>query len=359
MSKLYIGVMSGTSLDGADVVLCEINTKKCKLIKSLHYPYSKKLKTEILNTINKKTTLKQIGTLNIKLGKLFAKAINKLIDRYKIDISNIEAIGLHGQTLWHNPDKKYPFSMQLGDPNTLSSKTGIKVVNDFRSMDMANGGEGAPFTPVFHQFLFNDNKKTAVLNIGGISNITILGKELKGWDCGSGNILIDLWINRSKKLPFDKNGKFAKSGKLNTKLLQNMLDDSYFLKKPPKSTGREKFNKKYLLDHLSKFKNLKDEDVQRTLLEFSIKPIIDDIKTHKIKKLIVCGGGVNNKFLMKRLKKFSKIKVLKSDKLGVSSEYLEAMAFAWFAYKRLKNETINLNCVTGAKKNSLLGGIYG
>jgi len=308
--------MSGTSLDGVDVVLCEINTKKCKLIKSLHYPYSKKLKTEILNTINKKTTLKQIGTLNIKLGKLFAKAINKLIDRYKIDISNIEAIGLHGQTLWHNPDKKYPFSMQLGDPNTLSSKTGIKVVNDFRSMDMANGGEGAPFTPVFHQFLFNDNKKTAVLNIGGISNITILGKELKGWDCGSGNILIDLWINRSKKLPFDKNGKFAKSGKLNTKLLQNMLDDSYFLKKPPKSTGREKFNKKYLLDHLSKFKNLKDEDVQRTLLEFSVKTIIDDIK------IIPINLGSRNSLRLKFEKKILRMNFVRLKSYWTKQHYL-------------------------------------
>ncbi len=192
MSELYIGVMSGTSLDGIDIVLCEIGDHECKLIASKEYPYDQKLKWDVLHAIHHPIMLNEVGSLDKKLGKMFADAINSFLKTKKIDAKSITAIGLHGQTLWHEPDGDAPFSMQLGDPNMLSALTGISVVADFRRMDMANGGQGAPFTPAFHEFLFASQKgKTAVLNIGGISNISILGDKLTGYDIGVGNVLMD------------------------------------------------------------------------------------------------------------------------------------------------------------------------
>jgi len=360
MGELYIGVMSGTSLDGVDITLCEIDKKSCKLKISDEYPFEKTLKKEILHLITSKTLLRQIGMLNIKLGRLFGDAIADFIQKNKLDAQNIKAIGLHGQTLWHEVDAELPFSMQLGCANVVYKKTGIKVITDFRGMDIAHGGEGAPLTPAFHQFLFaKKDKKVAVLNIGGMSNITILGKKLKGWDCGPGNVLMDLWIHKCKKLPFDKKGKFASSGKVNQELLESMLDDNYFYKEPPKSTGREKFNKKYISSVLSGFENLKARDIQRTFLELTAKVIAKDVKNNNIKELIVCGGGSKNTTLLKRLKKLTKIDVNVSESYGVSSDFMESMAFAWFAYKRLHDEPLEIKSVTGATKNVIAGAIYG
>lgn len=352
--------MSGTSLDGVDIALCRINKSECHLRESFEYPFDIELKKEILHLISSKTTLKQIGALNTKLGYLFAKALNEFIKTYNIDTETIEAVGLHGQTLWHEPFGAYPFSMQLGSANVVSAQTGLKVVSDFRGMDVANGGEGAPFTPAFHQFVFASLKKnSAVVNIGGMANITLLGKNLRGWDCGPGNVLMDLWMQSTHKKPYDKNGKFAQSGKVYKELLSDILSDNYFYKEPPKSCGREKFNKQYLLKYLSTYPDIKARDVQRTLLELSAKVIAKDVKEQGVKNLIICGGGSKNKTLMKRLAKLSKVDVFRSDDFGVSSDFLEAMAFAWLAYKRLNNEVVELKSVTGASKNSLLGAIYG
>ncbi len=360
MKNLYIGIMSGTSLDGIDIALCKISSKKIELIASHEYAFDKELKKEILYTIENKIRLKSIGLINTKLGYLYANAVKKFLRTYKIDSSQVEAIGLHGQTLWHEPNGAFPFSMQLGDANILSCESGIKVVSDFRSMDIANGGQGAPLTPAFHQKVFGHlGKKVAVVNIGGMSNITILGEQLKGWDTGPGNVLMDLWISKSKKQPFDKGGKFAGSGRVHKELLESFFYENYFHELPPKSTGREKFNKKYITTHTSEFENIKDRDIQRTLLELTAKTIIKDVKANEIKKLIVCGGGSKNRILMKRLKKLSKIEVSASDNYDVNSDFLEAMAFAWFAYKRMKREKLKISSVTGAKKDSLLGSIYG
>jgi len=360
MSELYIGVMSGTSLDGIDITLCDISSTNCILKASKEYPFDKTLKKEILHLINSKTLLRQIGILNAKLGDMFAKYILKFLKDFDLDADNIVAIGLHGQTLWHEPDSELPFSMQLGCPNIVCARTNIKVITDFRNMDMANGGQGAPFAPAFHQFLFGKkDKKTAVLNIGGMANITLLGKNLKGWDVGPGNVLMDLWIHRCKKLPFDKKGKFANSGKIIQELLELMLNDNYFYKEGPKSTGREKFNKKYISSVLSNFKNKKDRDIQRTFLELTAKTIARDVKNNKIKELILCGGGSKNTTLVKRIKKLTKVDVSVSDEHGVSSDFMESMAFAWFAYKRVHNEAVDIKSVTGASKNSILGAIYG
>jgi anhydro-N-acetylmuramic acid kinase len=226
-------------------------------------------------------------------------------------------------------------------------------------MDIANGGEGAPFTPAFHQEIFKELKESAVLNIGGMANITILGENLRGWDTGCGNVLLDMWIDRCKNLPFDKDGDFAKSGVVNRELLNSMLDDEYFKKEPPKSTGREYFNETFLANHLPLFNTIKDEDIQRTLLELTAQSIVNDVKKADVKSLIVCGGGAQNSFLMQRLRELSDVDVKPSDEYGVNSDFLEAMAFAWLAYKRVNNEKVDLKSVTGAKRDSILGGIYG
>ena len=272
----------------------------------------------------------------------------------------MKAIGLHGQTLWHSPHAEYPFSMQLGCPNVVHAKIGIKVVADFRSMDIANGGEGAPFAPAFHQFVFGSQKeRVAVVNIGGMANITLLGDELKGWDTGVGNALMDYWIQTCKNLPFDKDGEFSACGNLNEELLNSFLDDEYFKQLPPKSTGREYFNPTWLSNHLPTFQTIKDEDIQRTLLELTAISISNDIKKTDTNLLIVCGGGVKNRFLMQRLQKLCDIEVKSSDELGISSDFMEAMAFAWLAKMRVHKQEVDLKSVTGAKKNSILGGIYG
>ncbi|EDZ63809.1 anhydro-N-acetylmuramic acid kinase [Sulfurimonas gotlandica GD1] len=360
MSELYIGVMSGTSMDGIDIALCGIDDTKCSLISSAEYPFDNELEAEILSVINGSTTLEQIGTIDNKLGTMFADAINAFITKESIDATSIKAIGLHGQTLWHAPDAEFGFSMQLGDANVVSAKTNIQVVADFRRMDIANGGQGAPFAPAFHQEIFKHlDKKTAVLNIGGMANITILGEELKGWDTGCGNVLMDYWSSVYINKNYDKDALFALKGEVKEELLESFLKDEYFSKLPPKSTGREYFNPTWLANHLPLFDTIKAEDIQRTLLELTAKSIADDANKIYSQLLIVCGGGAKNPLLMQRLKELCKAEVKVSDEFGVSSDYMEAMAFAWLAYKRVHREVVELSSVTGASKDSILGGIYG
>ena len=360
MSELYIGIMSGTSLDGIDVALCEIDSSHCKLITANEYPFDAELKREILDMIAGTTTLKQVGTIDKKLGLAFAHAVNRFMREKELKVEDITAIGLHGQTLWHEMQSEFPFSMQLGDASTVVANTDIKVVADFRSMDVANGGQGAPFAPAFHQELFSGfQEKVAVLNIGGMANITLLGEELQGWDTGCGNVLLDMWVQKSKDVAYDKDGEFARSGEVNQDLLNAMLKDEYFTRFPPKSTGREYFNETWFANHLPIFNSIKDEDIQRTLLELTAKTIANDVTNSDSELLIVCGGGAKNGFLMQRITQLCEIKVMPSDKFGVSSEFMEAMAFAWLAYKRVHNENVKLSSVTGAKKDSMLGGIYG
>jgi len=360
MKNLYIGVMSGTSLDGIDVALCDFTTTEVKLLFFSEFIFPIELKNKILNAIEVPLSLQEFGTLDQKLAQLFSNAILKFCKEHSIDKKSIQAIGLHGQTLWHKPNGEFPFSLQLGDANRVVAETGIKTIADFRRMDMANGGQGAPFTPAFHQFLFSSlNENIAVVNIGGMANISLLGDVLKGWDSGVGNALMDYWIEKCEKRAYDKGGSFAKKGLLHQELLKKMLNDAYFQKIPPKSTGREYFNKKWLTTMLSSFGTLSHQDIQRTLLEFTAQTISNDLKNRAITTIIICGGGSKNDFLMQRLQALNSAKVSTSDIFGINGDALEAMAFAWLAYKRTKNEVIELKSVTGAKKNSLLGAIYG
>lgn len=355
VKELYIGIMSGTSLDGVDVVLCEIDESICTLIDSLEYPMSLELKTDILNIIEGKSSLEQIGQLDHRLGVLFTQAVGALLIRDNIDASTITAIGLHGQTLWHQPEDR--FTMQLGDPNIVAAKTGITVVSDFRRKDVALGGQGAPFAPAFHEFVFDDIKESiTVVNIGGMANITVFGEKLIGYDTGCGNVLLDTWISKHQNLSYDENGIWARSGKVDYTLLDKMMDDAYFSLPYPKSTGREKFNDVWLQDLLiAQHATHNTEDVQRTLLELTALSISNEVLKFNKDILILCGGGAKNVFLVERIKALMpNVEVA----IAQHADDIEAMTFAWLAYKRIHNEKVNLKDVTGASDNAVSGGIY-
>ena len=347
-------------MDGVDVALCTVDANRCKLVASLEYPFETKLKEEILMMINGDTTLKQVGELHHRLGLVFANAVTALLDQEKIKPGAIKAIGSHGQTLWHSPEGQFPFSLQLGDASLIAAQTGIDVVSDFRSKDLALGGQGAPFAPIFHQFLFNDRSKhIGVLNIGGMANLSILGDELIGFDTGPGNALMDLWVHKHQEVAFDKDGTWAKAGKVDASLLKTLLADPYFSKEAPKSTGRELFNILWLGKILRGHRAVSSENVQATLLALTVESIVREVKRYGIEQLLVCGGGVHNNYLMEQLHQAdTKVDVQSTDALGVSSEQMEAMIFAWLAYKRVHREEVELSNVTGARRNGVLGSIY-
>lgn len=352
--------MSGTSLDGIDIVLCEINNDSLSLLYSQEYPFDEDLKKEIIKTIHSKVDLKSIGELDTKLGEIYAKSINSFIDKYNLKKQLIRAVGLHGQTLWHEPNSKHPFSMQLANSSLITTITGVSVVSDFRQKDIALGGQGAPLTPAFHNFLFSKlEENVAVVNIGGMANISILGKKLIGYDTGCGNVLLDLWISHNKNLSYDKDGAWAKSGNVNDELLKQMLSDEYFCLAFPKSTGREYFNLHWLEKQLKNHLSLKAQDIQATLLALTTKSIANEVKKFDINTLIICGGGAKNKSLMESLHvELKDVEVVTSDNYSVDSDFMEAMAFAWLAYKRIHKQKVELKSVTGARENTILGCIY-
>ena len=357
-SELYIGLMSGTSLDGVDVALCRIDKVSCELIASLEYPLPKELKNEILAAIEGQATLAKVGELDHRLGLLFAEAVNVLLEQEHIESADIRAVGSHGQTLWHAPEGSYPFSMQLGDPNIIAARTGIAVAADFRRKDMALGGQGAPFAPAFHSFLFGDRgENIAVVNIGGMANLTVFGEKLIGYDTGCGNVLMDMWMAEHNGLGYDKDGSWAKSGKVDYPLLKQMLNDDYFKQEYPKSTGREKFNREWLEKFIGHVQNDKQwqADIQRTLLELTAISISNEVLKFQRDILLLCGGGAKNSFLAERIKvMMPNIEVV----IAANADSLEAMAFAWLAYKRIHREPVDLKDVTGARENSILGGLY-
>jgi anhydro-N-acetylmuramic acid kinase len=350
--------MSGTSLDGVDVVLCEIDPSKCTLLYTITYPLPLLLKQDILKMIQHPTTIKSVGEIEYRLGVLFAEAVLLLIKNANIDPIKIRAIGSHGQTLWHSPQGIHPFSLQLGDSNIISTHTNIAVVSDFRRKDMALGGEGAPFAPAFHAFFFADtSQKLGVVNIGGMANITLLEEKLLGYDTGCGNVLLDTWIQKHHNLPYDKEGKWARSGTLNIVLLALLLADPFFSLPYPKSTGREKFNELWLEEKLSliKPKKIEAKDIQRTLLELTAQSIANEVLKFQRDEVLLCGGGAKNSFLVERIQALlPKVSVT----IAKNADEIEAMTFAWLAYKRIHEEKVNLKDVTGARANAILGCIY-
>ncbi len=349
--------MSGTSLDGIDGILTSFKKKHY----TFHVPFPKKFKNDLLSLQSKGLNeIHREATASINLVKLYSKCVKMLLQKANIDKSQVKAIGAHGQTIRHQPEIGY--SKQINNPSLLSELTGIDVISDFRSGDIAAGGQGAPLVSLFHKEFFNDSKFTIViLNIGGISNITILRPKSKviGFDTGPGNILMDFWTYENQKKSFDKNGYWAKSGKVNKKLLNKMLKDPYFLRKPPKSTGRDLFNEFWLKEKLENFKYENPTNIQTTIAQLTIKSISDAIKKYAplSKNIFVCGGGALNKYILQELKNETKINVCLTDTLGIPTQFVESMAFAWLAMRFCEGLTGNVPTVTGAKGKRILGSL--
>lgn len=360
----YIGVMSGTSMDGIDVVLAEIGETTVTQLAAHSYVIPDDLKDRLLSMIaGNAITLTDVVEFDARLGELFSEAINTFLNVQGIDAKDIMAIGCHGQTVWHSPQGQFPSTLQLGDNNRIVAATGITTVGDFRRRDMALGGQGAPLVPAFHQMLLSHPlERRIVLNIGGMANISVLypGLPVTGFDTGPGNVLLDGWIRKNTGKPYDKDALWAQKGNRDAKLLQKMLSDPYFAKIAPKSTGREYFNLDWLAQFLEQDHTIKAEDVQATLVELTAVTIADQVKQlGGCLRLLVCGGGAHNPLLMARLADLlPTVQVCATDQYGISGDDMEALAFAWLAYRTLSGLPGNLPSVTGARQESILGAIF-
>ncbi|MFV0591575.1 MAG: anhydro-N-acetylmuramic acid kinase [Draconibacterium sp.] len=362
----YIGIMSGTSMDGIDVVLVAFENDKIQDVRLHTQSFPGKLKAALTALITTyQTSLEKIGETERRLTLCYADAVHQLLIKSGINSEDVIAMGCHGQTVFHAPVGRFPFTMQLVDGNLLAAKTGIRTVVDFRRMDMAFGGQGAPLVPAFHQaFLKSRQENRVILNLGGIANITVLSDDddkVLGFDTGPANCLMDAWIQYIKGEKFDKDGGWAASGHIIPALLEKMLGENYFSLSAPKSTGRELFNLDWLNRHLKEIKEFKNEDVQATLLELTATSVAEAVKKYApdTNAMYVCGGGAFNQFLMKRFGfHLPGIRVSGTEKLGLPPQQVEATAFAWLAMRRIKNLSGNLPSVTGAGRKVLLGTIY-
>jgi len=367
-TEYYIGLMSGTSLDGIDAGLYDFSAKKPKVIHFYYQPYPPALKKQIqaISQEGAQISLLEYGQLDTYLGELYAEACLELLAQANIDAKDIKAIGSHGQTLYHAPNVSYPFSLQIGNPNSISQKTGITTVADFRRQDIAAGGQGAPLVPAFHQTFFHHPEKNhLILNIGGIANLSYLPKDSKqkilGFDTGTGNTLMNAWIFQHKNQAYDNQGEWAAAGKLQPRLLKHLKDDPYFKKAPPKSTGTEYFSMQWLTDKLSTLADsYSPVDIQNTLCQFTADTISDAIyqETPEAETVFICGGGIHNQYLIKLLKKQLSMPVLSTEVLGIHPDQVEAMAFAWLAKQTYQGKVGNLPDATGANKSVILGAIY-
>lgn len=361
----YIGLMSGTSMDGVDAVLVDFSGAQPQLIAT----HTEAIPSHLLKGLQRlclpgADEINRLGRLDRSVGQLFALAVNNLLAKCHIAKEEIIAIGSHGQTVRHMPNLEVSFTLQIGDPNTIAVETGIDVIADFRRKDIALGGQGAPLVPAFHQQTFAEiDKKRIILNIGGIANITYLpgtSQDVLGFDTGPGNTLIDVWIQHVKSEPFDRDGEWAASGKTDPDLLAHLLSHPYFSLAYPKSTGRELFNQAWLEQQLSPFNHLAEENIQSTLLDLTCHSIAMDItKLSNEGELFVCGGGAFNGQLMQRLATLLPTYTLDTTSaLGVDPKWVEGIAFAWLAMRNHLGLPANLPAVTGASRQAVLGGRY-
>lgn len=368
MPELYIGLMSGTSLDGIDASLVEFNGTQIKPLAFEYHPFSISIKNDIqqLSHPDKPILLKEYGSTDTKLGDLFAQAANNLLNKAGISHSEITAIGSHGQTVYHAPGISPAFSLQIGDPNIIAEKTGITTVADFRRRDIAASGQGAPLVPAFHQAIFSQlfdltKENISIINIGGIANITYLSvNKTTGFDISPGNTLMDYWIKKHLNTSYDSNGNWAKTGTPNRKLVDFLKQDPYFKLAPPKSTGKEHFSPSWLNEKISYFSNCSEKDIQASLCQLTAETITEAIQQHAplTNQTLICGGGVHNEHLMQSIRSNLSHPVSSTAEFGVNPDHVEAMAFAWLAKQTINNLPGNLIEVTGAKAPVILGGIY-
>lgn len=358
--------MSGTSMDGIDAVLVSFENDVTQLCGTASIPVPEKIRSALTQLLrNDNISLKSLGETDTKMGNVFSDVVLDLLQKTNMRAKNIIAIGSHGQTIFHHPNSENPFTMQIGDPNVIAAKTKITTVADFRRRDMALGGQGAPLVPLFHDYLCRDRlQNCAVVNIGGIANITFLpknaGEKIIGFDSGPGNTLLDRWHEKHFNTPVDFNGAWAKGGQCNHPLLTVLLQDEYFQKPFPKSTGREYFNVNWLDQKLKLFnQDISANDIQNTLTELTAKTIADAITSTPTPAIYLCGGGVLNHYLMERLHaNLPSVQIETTEKLGIHPQWVEACAFAWLAKQTLKKKPGNCVSVTGAVEETILGGVY-
>lgn len=367
-SPYFIGLMSGTSIDCIDAVLVQLEADAIRVAHHSEHPIPADVRSDILALCQPGDDhLDRLGHCDRALGELFAEAVKQLLSASNVAASQVLAIGSHGQTVRHRPphtNEQLPFTLQIGDPNVIATRTGITTIADFRRRDMALGGQGAPLVPAFHNAAFSDSSNNrAVLNLGGIANITWLPTtgDATGFDTGPANLLMDAWCHRHLSQPYDDNGDWAASGTVQLELLKQLLAHPFLAKPAPKSTGREEFNLEWLDRVLAKLGTpLNAADVQATLLEFTARSAADAIKAQgEAAAVYLCGGGAYNGQLKKRLAALlPNSEVLTTDELGVPPKLVEATAFAWLAKRTLEQLPGNLPAVTGASQEAILGGIY-
>ncbi len=365
MSGYFLGMISGTSVDGVDAVICRFDAHRCELAAARTFAYPPAIQQRIQSLIETgQGSLADIGSIDIAVGRYFADCAIALIREAGLKTDDIAAIGHHGQTIWHQPDPPEPFSWQIGDPNSIAAITGIDTIADLRRLDMAVGGQGAPLVPAFHQWLFADaSRPRVILNIGGIANITVLapGRPLAGFDTGPGNTLLDAWTRRCLGTPYDEGGQWSATGTVDAALLELLLDDPYFGLEPPKSTGRERFNAAWLRSRLERLPETPaDVDIAATLLELTARSITGTIAALDLEEpeLIVCGGGAWNETLMKRLGELGGRQAATTADFGLDPDWVEAAAMAWLARARLETRAGNRPTVTAAREGRVLGGLY-
>ncbi|HYR05949.1 MAG TPA: anhydro-N-acetylmuramic acid kinase [Gallionella sp.] len=359
--ELYVGLMSGTSLDGIDAVLVDLGEPQPGLLAKHYAPFDDALRANLLALHQPgHNELHRTQLTSNQLARLYAAAVNTLLNTAGSSNTKIKAIGCHGQTIRHCPEHGY--SLQIGNAALLVELTGIDVVSDFRSRDIAAGGQGAPLVPAFHdKVLRHPDRHRVIVNIGGISNLTNLppGAATSGFDCGPGNLLMDAWCMQHLGKPYDDSGTWASSGKVLPALLEKMLDEPFFALQPPKSSGRDLFNMAWLHGKLQGSESA--EDVQATLLELTCRTIAQAIRQHcsGAIEIYLCGGGSHNLTLHHRLATLLPgSNVRTTDVLGVNGDYLEAIAFAWLAQQALHGKPTSLPQVTGAKHSCILGAVY-
>lgn len=359
----YIGLMSGTSVDGIDAALVSIDDhNKISLLATHQHAIPDELRRAIQALMQPgDNELDREGMLDMQLGELFAEAATALLQKSSMQVAQVRAIGSHGQTVRHRPHAEHPFTRQIGNPSVIAERTGITTVADFRTRDIAAGGQGAPLVPAFHNAMFSTpGTARAIVNIGGIANLTWLpalaSENVTGFDTGPGNTLLDYWAQQHLKQPFDRHGAWAAQGMVLDDLLKQLLNEPYFQLPAPKSTGRELFNAMWLNTKLTGKEPA--ADVQATLSELTARSIASSLPTQN-GEVFLCGGGAHNHDLIQRLQRqLPAMKIATTAGLGIDPDWVEAMAFAWLAHQTLAGKSGNLPTVTGARHPVVLGGIY-
>jgi anhydro-N-acetylmuramic acid kinase len=364
----YVGLMSGTSMDGIDAGLAEITADgNFRLVATLSHPWPPELRDQLRAlALSGENEIDRLGIADAHAGELLGEAVLTLLRNAGVRPGDVEAIGSHGQTIRHRPGASHPFTLQIGDPNRLAALTGITTIADFRRRDMAAGGQGAPLAPAFHKAVFGSTSENRIiLNIGGIANLTWLPSDARekvlGFDSGPGNRLMDDWIARCKGENYDHEGAWAATGKVSEELLERLLAEPYFRQPPPRSTGTETFNLAWLSERSGGLEaGMNPADVQATLLELTAVSISDAVRSlPATKSLLTCGGGAHNRRLLERIAALLPgIETGTTATAGIDPDWVEAAAFAWLAWRTMNSLSGNLPDVTGAREAVILGGIY-